>query len=369
MSEIEELPSILLVSGSDLVHKSISRLLIDKFNVLHAYDAEQAWDNLVRENSILVVLCELSLAIDDDALLHRIRHANHKSLAILPVLVLVGERDDEAMLDTAFSGGATDYIDLPFSSVELKVRIRLHAQIYGKYYEDADFELEQNMPSDILTGVMQEKYYLSRLDQEIGFSIRHQLYISAAMIKIDGADQVEEKYGRKIFKAINHAVSKIIGQQIRREDAFAFLDDETFAVLYPVTNGMGAQVAVRRIIDKINKTRFKFDDESFPVSVSVGLYSTLPGENQTSDQVMTLLSQRLSEASRIPGSQIVSSKSESEEEVVSLEQGLKMLRTGKADKITKQIPHLLESVYPLLSHARQNNNDSLVELLEKLDSE
>ena len=368
MSATEELPVILLVSGSDLIHKSIRRILKEKFKLLHAENVEQAWDILVSENSIRVVLCELGLAINEDALLHRIRNANHKSISVLPVLLMVSESDDEAMLDTAFLNGATDYIDLPLSSTELKVRVRLHAQIYGQYYEDADFELEQNTPSDLLTGVMQEKFYISRLDQELSFSVRHQLYISSALVKIVDADQIEDRHGRKVLKAINHAVARIIGQQIRREDAFAFLDEESFAVLYPVTNGMGAQVAVRRLVDKIGQTKFKFEDDKIPISVSVGLYSTLPSENQNTDEIMGILQQRVDEAIRMGPGKIVSSKAESEQEIVSLEQGLKMIRTQNTEKITGQLPHLLESVYPLLEYARQQNDASLAALLGRLDN-
>ncbi len=368
MSGAAQLPVILLVSGSDLIYKSISRLLEKKFSLLHTENAEQAWNVLIQTNTVAMVMSELAIATDKDALLLRIRNARQLSIGSLPVLLLVSEADSESLLNKALDSGATDYIDLPFSSNELKVRVRLHTRTFQQLEDETHYKLEEDKPGQSPGGLVPQKYFISRLEQELSFSIRHHLYIGSALIKIDGMQKIEQIFGEKALKGINNVVAKIISQQIRSEDAFTYMGKNTFMILYPVTSGMSAQVAVKRIIAKIASASFKSENKQIPITVSVGLYSTRPEENLVASRIMETLARRLKDAESKGGNKIVSSKAGAEQEIVSLEQGLKYIRTQQADKIVRQLPHLLESVYPLLEFAKLQNDASLDELLGKLRS-
>ncbi len=363
-----ELPVILLVSGSEIINKAIGRLSKNIFSILHAEDAEQTWNILIQKNTVSMVVCELAIATDKEALLLRIRNASQKSIAILPVLLLVGETDSESLLNKALDSGATDYVDLPFSSTELKMRIRLHTRTFQQFEDETNFKLDENIPARSSTGLIQQKYFTSRLEKELSFSIQHQLYIGCALVKIGGMNEIEQVFGQQVPKGIKNAVASIIGKQVRSEDAFTYLGGNRFMILYPVTSGMSAQVAVKRIISKIENASFKFENKRIPITVSVGLYSTQPDEKLAISGIMRTLEYRLKEAEKLGVNKIVSNKAESEQEIVSLEQGLKYIRTQQADKVTRQLPHLLESVYPLLEFAKQQNDASLDELLEKLQS-
>lgn len=370
MSEEIDRPSILLLTASGLTRKSCNRLLADQFAIVQAESSMEAWNILQQQSNISVVVSELKLAIDQDVLLERIRRAEDKELASLPVLLLIGESDTEENQQQAFSLGATDFIMMPFSSIELKTRVGLHSNLSALHHKDAAFDLaSQNSPVDILSGLMQEKYFANRLDQELSFSARHKSFVSVCMIRIDAASTIEEQYGKKILRAVLRAVANIIEQLIRKEDSYAYFGEETFAILYPVTNGLGANIATNRLVEKIKNTQLTHEGQQIGITLSGGLYSTLPTEEETVDRVMNVVEQRLEKAENKGGNQIVSSKTELEQNKVSIEQALNMINFKRSELLVKQIPGLLDEIMPLLEFIKKNNEMEFNRILDHFDDE
>jgi diguanylate cyclase (GGDEF)-like protein len=368
MSEMIGTPSVLLVTGSTQTTRSIDKLLSPRFNVLHAEDGNKAWEILQEKPSISVLICALKKAVDKSALLERIRQAQHKLLSALPVLLLVGESDAEDLRDQAFSLGATDFINMPFSSIELKTRVSLHAQLYRIYSQNQDDEvLEESGNIDLLNTLMQQEVFLSRLQQEMSFSIRHKSYISVCLVKIYDSEELSEKYGKDVFTAIIRAQANKLENQIRKEDSYAYLGNATFAILLPVTNGMGANVAINRIMDQLKSMSLKHEGEPIVLTHSAGLYSFLPEEAMTTDGIMQILEKRLDTAEQKGAGQIVSSKNEVEEAKISVEQALNKIQYGHTEDLGKYLPDLLETLKPLLVFAKQHDELDLQEIIDSLD--
>lgn len=370
VTQTSELPRILLVCASALTAKSFNRLLSERFSIEQVEAAEQGWEQLQQSAEFSVLVCQLALALDDSALLERIRQAASESLSRLPVLLLVGETDEEALRDRAFAAGATDFIHMPFSRQELEARIRLHARLFGLYQNQAALEVGgDNSPVDLLNTLVQEKYFYTRLEQELSFSARHKSSVSACLLQIDDADGIEDQYGKKLLRAVLRAISGVIETRIRREDSYAYLGDATFALLYPVTNGLGAQVATQRLVETIESTTLRHDDQEIKVTLSGGLTSLLPDEELDVEHVMSVLRQRLDKSLRQGGRQIVSSKGELEQGDISLEQALNMIRYNRTDVLKKQIPRLVDEMLPLLAFIKQQNSLEFDRIIDELDDE
>jgi len=370
MPNSKDLPVILLITVSSLATKSFNRLLSKQFSIVHAESAEQAWQILQIKSTITVVVCELQIAIGKMRVLERIRRAKDKVLASLPVLILVGESDTEECSDQAFSVGATDFIHMPFSSIELKARVRLHSKLYDLHQKQTSFELaSQDSPVDILNSLMQEKYFSNRLEQELSFSVRHKSFVSVCLIKVNGAEALEKKYSKDILRAVLRAVGKIIEKMIRRDDSYAYFGEETFALLYPVTNGLGANISTKRLIEKIQNTRLNHQGQSIKISVSAGLYSTLPTEELSVEKVLSIVGKRLEKAEKQGGGQIVSSKSELEQDKASIQQALNMINFNRTESLVKQIPGLLDGIMPLLEFIHSNDEMQFNRILDKFDDE
>ena len=368
MSEMMDTPSVLLVTGSTQTTRSINKLLSGQFNILHAEDSDKAWEILQRQSSISVVICALKKSIDHSALLERIRHAHDKYLAALPVLLLVGETDTDDLRDKAFSAGASDFINMPFSGIELKTRVQLHAKIFSLYAQDQDDEvLDDSGNIELLNTLVQQEVFVSRLQQELSFSQRHKSYVSVCLLKVGGSEALIEEYGKDVFTAIIRAQANKIEKQIRKEDSYAYLGDATFAVLLPVTNGLGANVAVRRLMDELRQMHLKHEGDVISLSYSAGLYSFLPEEGMSGDVVMQTLEQRLATAIQKGENQIVSSKSEIENARISVEQALNKIHYRHTDDLDRYLPDLLETIKPLLKYARQHDELGFQAVIDSLD--
>jgi len=369
MSELDALPAILLVAGSAHTAKSIRRLLSDQFTILHAAEPSEAWEMLQNQSAIIAIVCELGKSIDDFALLERLRQAQSNPLASLPVLLLVGESDDAQRRDLAFSVGATDFINMPFSALELTTRVRLHAQLYRLHSQDNEYEISaQNSSIDLLNTLMQEQHFNSRLEQEISFSLRHKSYISVCLLKIDMYDELSDQYGREALSGIIRALGSIVEKQIRREDTYAYLGDSTFALLYPVTNGLGANIATQRLLEQVSTATLKHEDLELTLTMSAGLYSAMPDDRMTVQDVMQTVRQRVDKAQQLGGAQVVSSKTEQEQTELSVEQALNMISYGRSEGLGKQVPQLLAQILPLLKFANQHNESELRDILGSLES-
>ena len=80
MSE-QQKPTILLVASSANSIKLVSKHLREYFVLHTAEDAEAAWESLLENQEIVLLICELELMIDQYGLLERIRSAGDSWLA------------------------------------------------------------------------------------------------------------------------------------------------------------------------------------------------------------------------------------------------------------------------------------------------
>ena len=177
MSESQHQPLVLLVSKSANSTRLIAKHLRDYFVLLTADDAQSAWDNLLDNRAVAMIICELEQAIDQFGLLERIRDAHDNRLAATPMLLLVGESDSDASRESAFQKGATDFINLPFTSAELTARVRLHSNLYVQHSLEPTTEMPPVSAVNVLQQLSQDNFFNSRVLQELSFSQRHLLLL------------------------------------------------------------------------------------------------------------------------------------------------------------------------------------------------
>lgn len=369
MNTVDQDSVVLVVAGSEMLQNSISRLLRDQFSLVFAEEAATAWQQLNDHNHIHLIIGELHLLMNDVALLERIRGSSRRELKSMPVMALIGESDSDGLFERAIMSGCSDFINLPYSSVELKARARLHIglTVLAAGQESETALAEETSRIDLVNTLMGESYFTSRLQQELSFSHRHRSYVSISLLQIDQYEEFAKQHGSNIQKAIVRTLARLIESSIRREDGLAYFGEGQFALLFPVTNGLGAYVAVQRLLEKVKKAHIKLQGKEISCSFSIGLYSSIPGEHDTVDQMLDVAGQRLQKALDAGGAQVVSSKSE-QESSLSLEQAINRIKYDKTDNLEQYLPALLEELLPLLKYAEKSNPQAMERLLDQLDS-
>ena len=362
MSEVHTKPSVLLVAQSAMTVKLIGKLLGEYFSLISVNDAETAWDSLLASTGpeAAVVICELKLSIDGFGFLERLRSASNNHLAARPVLLLVSESDSEESRESAFQQGATDFINMPFSSTELTTRVRLHAQYFVQHSQIKPVEIQKDTSLGVLQQLMQENYFESRLSQEIAFSFRHKMSIGICKIKLSSLKALIAEKGKPATVVIVQAVAEIIQKTMRSEDTLCYLGNAEFNLLFPATNGIGSAVGLRRIMDAVAKRDIKIDGEAVSVPLAAAIYSCMPTSNTTIEAVAEVLRLRLNRAlvqsGQDGGNSIVSSAQVGEAATISIERALQMLERGDAEGLSPYAKSLMIDLLPFIEYADQEFN-------------
>jgi diguanylate cyclase (GGDEF)-like protein len=358
------LPRILLASNSELVNRSIGKLLGDRFEIIPVTEAEAAWQLVSEGSDFDLLISQLPLAVD--GLLERLRQSTESSLTSLPVLVLIGEDDSDELRDQAFAAGATDFIYAPFSRLELDTRVSLHTRLQVARREEEYSDFGENLADiDVLNTLMQRDYFVTRLGQELAFSERHHVYTSVVHLRMLDSDRVTEHFGQAVFAALVKAMVHEIDKNTRGEDSVAYLGEAGFALLLPVTNGIGARTVLSRLMTQLEAKKLRHGGELISVGFCAGLYVRSSRDKLSVDEIMDELEVRVDLAERMGSGQIVSDGSDHDEQY-SVEQALNKLRYGQASDIEKQLPRLLGEIKPLLEFARQHDEISFEEMVDSL---
>ena len=95
MNTPNQLPRILIVDESRMVRAMLVRHIRDLYDFREEADGEAAWQVLVLDHSIDLVICSLSLPVlDGDGLLVRVRSSRLPRLAQMPMLMISGDNDE-----------------------------------------------------------------------------------------------------------------------------------------------------------------------------------------------------------------------------------------------------------------------------------
>jgi len=351
MSEQKEKPTILLVASSVHSIKLVSKHLQEHFALLTAEDAEAAWDLLLKDREIVLVICELEIMINQFGLLERIRSAGDSWLAATPILLLVGENDADEGRELAFQMGVTDFINMPFASSELTTRARLHANLYLQHSMELPEELEQVSAANLLQQLSQTNFFNSRAQQELSFAQRHRGNFSLCKLKLDNIKSIMQSFDKAKTTTVVKGVAGIIQQTLRTEDTVCYLGNAEFYLLYPATNGIGATDGVNRILKRVSSSPIRIDDNKVKVTLSGSVYSCLATDNNDLEQIYAQLDTSLVQAQSAGGNRVVSSSASSEEHHVSVDRALKLIQQGSTDELTADAAPLLISILPLLDFA------------------
>ena len=350
MPQSEQKPVVLLVARSSASLKLVSKHLESYFKVSTAEDAESAWESLLESRDISLIISELELVIDQYGLLERLRSAGDSRLAATPLLLLVGENDSDEQREMAFQAGATDFINLPFASAELSARARLHTNLYQHQQESTTQTMQPVSAVSLLQQLSQQKFFNSRVQQELSFSRRHRSSISLCKLKLDNVKAIVAAFDKTTAINAVRAVAAIIQQTLRREDSLCYLGNAEFCLLYPATNGIGATTAVNRIFGQVSGKKISIAGKKVPVTLSGAIYSCIATEEIDLDKIITRLDAGLAEAQTGGGNQIVGSSS-SEKREFSIDRALKLIESGQVEDLSEHTAGLMLTVLPLLEFA------------------
>ena len=104
-------------------------------------------------------------------------------------IILTAKEKKEDVVE-ALSAGADDYLVKPFDQEELKYRVRI-----GKRILDLEHRILELARTDFLTGVLNRRAFMERMEQEMHRAAREDNHLSLILADLDFFKKINDEYG------------------------------------------------------------------------------------------------------------------------------------------------------------------------------
>jgi diguanylate cyclase (GGDEF)-like protein len=346
---------VLIVDDSRMVRASIIKRIRDRFDFREEADGEAGWQTLLVDDSIQVVLSDLTMPkLDGYGLLERVRSSRVQRIADIPVIMISGDEDDAAR-ERARELGATDFITKGIGTVELIARIESASRLNSTRRQLADSReaLAAASPIDPHSGMATPQYMEIHGAQLLSAAVRQRGEVSVLIVGIDNFGDIVRSFGRHVTDLIMRKLAKVLATKVRREDTFSQIGEGQFAIITPDISLASAEQFANRMRTVIAATAMQYRGQTLRISLNIGVANSLSDNADSVSQMLGLAVARADMAQREGGNAVRSSGGEPQKfawtaGIVSIERALLLIKSGASDEIDAQLPALIYRLLPLL---------------------
>ncbi len=146
---------------------------------------------------------------------------------------------------------------------------------------------------DGLTGAYNRRYLDERLLSEMAFAKRHLVPLTLLLLDLDHFKEVNDTHGHPAGDAVLKDFSALLDEQVRTEDMVARYGGEEFAVVCRKTDEGSAAVVAERLRRAVERADFVYEGKVIPVTVSIGLATSLDVNVDSPDSLLRQADQAL----------------------------------------------------------------------------
>lgn len=280
-----EVNRVLVVDDDPFAVELLKRILEQAhYEVLTATDGREAVRVLSEKGASIVITDWFMPNMDGIELCRAIRCS--ESLGFVHVVILTAHGNKRRLL-SAFEAGADDFVSKPFDRHELLVRVRAGARIvklerdmFRRSREAAKHNarmavlndrLERLATMDELTGLLNRRQALIKLNELWALATRYELPFSCVLFDIDHFKKFNDQHGHDAGDAVLRATSRVAADSVRLVDVVARIGGEEFLVICPNTDGEGAVIVADRLRSRIEQIVVPHNDLRLHVAVSLGV--------------------------------------------------------------------------------------------------
>lgn len=354
----QALPRVLIVDDSRIVRATLAKHLKEHFDLVERGDGEAGWEALLADESIQVVISDLSMPeLDGMGLLERIRGWADPRIRHVPVIIISGE-EEEAVKLKASSKGANDFVSKSTDKVELVTRVNAMVQM-AKTLNDlraAKEATETQSTTDLLTGLGTPHLLQLQGQQAFSFAQRHQGQLGAIVLKFDTFSEATSGLPQPIIDQALGLLSKLIANKCRKEDILAYQGDLQIAVLTSTVDYTESIALANRLYKAIGAARIKYRGDYIRTTVSVGAANTALDFCSSLDDLLGLATGRMKKALAEGGNRVV--VADQPQLVVPtpmplVQRALQMLAEGQTEALNPHLADLMRKVLPLIDYANR----------------
>lgn len=346
------LPRILIVDESRIARALLVKQLRERFDCREEADGEAAWQVLVLDHSVQLVICSLSLPVlDGNGLLARVRSSRLQRLRDMPMLMRYG--DDEASLAQAKALGASDWLSRHADAAELVARVTALVPR----------QPPQPAPDDDFDGAAQlaqatRARLSTRADVEAAATraVRNGGEVCVLAVGFDDVERLRAEQGADIVRQLYLRFAAMITGKIRPEDCLGRFSEDVFIVVTPGTPSAVCELFADRLRESIHLASIVVHGQRLNLSVSAGV-SVIPADQTSAGEALVRLAvARLQAAQQAGGNRVVSCHAvlAPESSVPRVEHALALIKAGYAHEVVPHLAHYGRQVLPLLRLLEQH---------------
>jgi two-component system cell cycle response regulator len=147
------------------------------------------------------------------------------------------------------------------------------SNIENAYHE----EIYRLTTVDGLTQVYNKRYFLETLEREMSRAQRYRRELGLIMFDIDHFKKVNDTHGHLAGDHVLKHLASTLRPRIRREDMLARYGGEEFAIVLPEIDAANAVQFAEKVRVLIERTTFRYENVSIPVTISVGVAALASG--------------------------------------------------------------------------------------------
>jgi two-component system, cell cycle response regulator len=166
--------------------------------------------------------------------------------------------------------------------------------VEGAYHH----ELYRLVTLDPLTQTFNRRHFEQELEREHSRSARYGRTFSVIVFDFDHFKQINDTYGHLAGDAVLKHLSEIFRARIRRDDVFARIGGEEFAVLCPESDLEGASHLASDLNILARKARIDWDGTPITATISLGV-AEWSGAEETAQAILDRADARLYDAKRL----------------------------------------------------------------------
>jgi len=158
---------------------------------------------------------------------------------------------------------------------------------------------------DALTQIYNQRYLLEFLEREVLRTSRHGRPLSLLIFDIDRFKSINDEMGHLVGDYTLRELAACVRKMVRREDLFSRYGGEEFVVVLVETNHKQALEAAERIRSLVEKHTFRFEQQSFNLTISIGVAECPNDGSATSLELIKKADENLYEAKHAGRNRVV----------------------------------------------------------------